>query len=566
MKKIIILLFIGISLLFADEITLEKISVTADYLPLSDYRESKVDFSTIKSKIQLQQTSPGMYSPVMNGMQGELVGVEFEDVNLNNANFRSGPNQYFSWIPNEFVEYNIESGSAIGPTIDSHIVTDDVIHTEYSSYNDGRKLILKKNYGDTSVGVKVFKTGDYNGLEHTAYNQNAFYIQNKTDNNKFTAMYSTSDDIDRLDKFIQNKVYTYLAQDYLFLKDTYSSNKMDYFTLSYQRFVENILDGTKYIDSTNNVYGLKYKHKFCNGFDIHASDSLEDLMFDNKDYDYNTFKIGAGYKNTFNDIKIKSNYDYVIADTSSTTSKEQFTQHELNIEAAKGIVYTGFRIGYKLPTANNLYYARTTGKGTDIENPNLIPETSRTYTLGLKDEVGLFSYDVNVFYTQIRDAISSVKLGYTVDSLQAYQSQNVGDGMVKGANLTLFYEEGLLGSIFNASYVYGEEGSDYMSKVTPFKIFWKTEYNHAFVVWNYAMKGKYLSIADTSDVRIINSAFNQYNNKGYNTFDIGYGNIIDKNWNYSLTLNNIFNDDGREMGSSVDVPERSLTAKIGYNF
>ena len=567
MKLFFSLLFVA-SLSASEPVILSPITVEANstYSTIPEYRDNKVDFSAIQTKMNIQQTAPGMYSPVIQGLQGELIGVKFEDIVMNNSNFRSGPNQYFSWVPNEFVDYKLESGNAIGLSVDSHLTDKSEITTEYTSYDQGRKLVATKNYGNTIVGLKLYKTSDYNDIAHTAYNQDAFFVKNTTGKNTLITLYSTSSDVDRLDKYIQGKTYTYLDQDYLFIKDSYKITDNDTVIASYQRFVENVDDNGKIIDSTNNVYGAKYLHNFNNGLRVKLTDSYEDLMYNQKDFTYNTITAGIGYKNEAYGFKLKSNIDGVWAQTEDLQSNvvKNFDTYNYNVELQKNIVYGSIRGGYKLPTANNLYYARTSGKGIDVPNDLLVPETSRTYSLGIKDVLEDFTYNISGYYMYLNNAISSVKIG-SIAGVDQYQSQNVGDGIVKGADVTVTYDKDLFGSVFNFQYVYGQDDSDYMSKITPWKIFWKNEYNHYFVTWNYAHKGINLSQSDMNDVRIINPVYNEYNNKGYNVFDVGYANNY-KNWLYGITVNNVFNNDGRSMGSAVDVPERSLTARLGYKF
>lgn len=536
------------SLLCAEPILLERIEVNST----SAIESYPYTSETIQQKLFLQQTTPGSYSPSINGLQGDLIGIEFEDIKINNATFRSGPNQYFSWIPKEFVNYNVKNGSSIGQTIDSNLVASDNITFEYTGYDNGKNLYASKKYKNTSVGVKYQTTGNYNDIGHTSYNQKALYLKNETESNEFIALFSTSDDIDRLDKFQQNKIYTFLDQDYLFLKDRYTWNHKDYIGVNYQLFHEKINDNNTIIDSNNNVYGVNYTHYFNNGIDIHINNSFEDLKYNNSYYDFNTFTSGIGYTGEFSTVNVKTNLDYVLANSSSSTLSNKFDAWNYNLELQKSIFYGSYKYGFKFPTANNLYYANTTGKGVDIANSDLVEQTSNTYTLGIKDN-GVISYDMSMFYMQLRNSIDSVKISNGV-----YQTQNTGDGIMKGMNGTLSYN-GTIKSTLNIQYVYGATDKDYMSKIIPFKSYFKNEYNHFFCVWNYARESTNMSISDKSDIRIID------HNNGYNTIDIGYNNKYN-NWEYTFTVNNISNNDGRVYGSSVDVPERSLSAKMSYLF
>ena len=139
-----------------------------------------------------------------------------------------------------------------------------------------------------------------------------------------------------------------------------------------------------------------------------------------------------------------------------------------------------------------------------------------------------------------------------------YQVQNTGDGILKGLEATFVYND-LFYSMLNMQYIYGKTDLDYMSKVIPFKLTYEISKSGAFIVWNYATENEHLSVSDQADIRIKN-----YNN-GYNTLDVGYRGMYDS-FRYEIRLNNLNNNDGRVMGSSVDVPERSVSLTAGYMF
>jgi len=62
-----------------------------------------------------------------------------------------------------------------------------------------------------------------------------------------------------------------------------------------------------------------------------------------------------------------------------------------------------------------------------------------------------------------------------------------------------------------------------------------------------------------ADVRIYG------HNDGYQVVNFGYENSCG-NIDYSMVLQNIFDDDGRVLASSVDVPGRSVVLSVAYNF
>ena len=69
-----------------------------------------------------------------------------------------------------------------------------------------------------------------------------------------------------------------------------------------------------------------------------------------------------------------------------------------------------------------------------------------------------------------------------------------------------------------------------------------------------------LSSSDLNDVRVFG------HNGGYRIVNIGYTLRPFQGWTTTLALNNLFNNDGRVLGSSVDVPKRGLSVAVRRDF
>ena len=76
----------------AETAELATITVTAD----TNYQvHQKVDPVEFNSSVHVQETSPGMKSPYIGAFTGNQVDQTVNGIRMNNALFRSGPNQYY---------------------------------------------------------------------------------------------------------------------------------------------------------------------------------------------------------------------------------------------------------------------------------------------------------------------------------------------------------------------------------------------------------------------------------------------------------------------------------------
>ena len=71
---------------------------------------------------RVQETSPGQLSPYVGPFTGNQVDQSINGIRVNNGLFRTGPNQYFGWVPLEFTKsISITDGGNIGGTIQRRI-------------------------------------------------------------------------------------------------------------------------------------------------------------------------------------------------------------------------------------------------------------------------------------------------------------------------------------------------------------------------------------------------------------------------------------------------------------
>ena len=72
---------------------------------------------------------------------------------------------------------------------------------------------------------------------------------------------------------------------------------------------------------------------------------------------------------------------------------------------------------------------------TAIANPDLKPETSNGYELGLRGDAGNSYFSISAFYNDYHDFIESLAPVAVVDGIQVFQSRNISEARIYGAEL-----------------------------------------------------------------------------------------------------------------------------------
>ena len=96
-------------------------------------------------------------------------------------------------------------------------------------------------------------------------------------------------------------------------------------------------------------------------------------------------------------------------------------------------------------------------------------------------------------------------------------------------------------------------------KTIPLFGYTRVNYDKVWTELQFQTRQNRLAYQDLIDTRVYN------HNSGYTTVNVGYSDKIDK-LDYTVALMNIFNNDGRVLGSSVDIPARALFVSAKYNF
>lgn len=569
---LIALAFLIPSLSFAEDAAeLGEVVVTAG----TNYQvQQNVSPYVFNSSIHLQETSPGMKSPYIGAFTGNQVDQTLNGIRMNNALFRSGPNQYYGWVPDSFVKsVRVSDGGNVGGTISRELgVTDSSVGYTFDSANQASTET--GSYKGDLFGFAFSKTDTSNmrtakgEIPHSSYNQLAFMATaNWSLSDKTTLIYSKSDDLERTDKWngglrssgVQApSVYTYQLQEYTFLNhriehDSWQAN------FGYQNSVEHILDGTKKVQTDVKAYTVNASYWVTEALSLYSTNTFEDITYDNgvtaiAHDSYTTTKQGVRYNSRLAglDVIVSGGLKQV-----AVSDLKGFSSPEGSVIVGKGGFFASLDYSTNSPSYSSLKQSTTTGRGTSVPNSSLTEENATTWRVGFKSA----EFYVDTYYKHFANAFTSLTV-----AKNTYKPVNSGEINVVGATASVtkanLFDTGINFST-RLEFAYGKQRSSGVetptSKTVPLTSYVKVDYKGIFAEWKYAPKDNLLSPSDLDDVRIY--AYNT----GYNVFNVGYSGSY-SNVGYVVGVNNLFNDSGRVLGSSVSVGERSLFVAAKYRF
>lgn len=575
MKHIIFLISIFFSFL-AFSSTEETILVTApSYGNFQVQHYVPEDFN---DSFHVQETSPGQLSPYIGPFTGNTVDQLINGIRVSNAYFRSGPNQYFGWIPTEFVDtVSITDGGNIGGTINRSVsVSGNYLSVNYDDAVEGQTTVLSLD--SKTTGVKLLDTNYGNVktssgvIPNSSYNQQAGLVHTNALQGDTYLIWSRNTNLPRTDKFNGGLRITgprsgsfreYELQEFIFLNHEFDLKDVKV-NLAYQDFKEYTRNKSKQGPLTKmeqNSYTINLEYNLTDYIRLYSTNTFENLDFQESQESlwfkdtYDTIKYGASVSSKFNNIKywMSLGYKKVIVSDVST-----FNTPEFSILSSYGNWFISYDYTTRPPGYSDLLQNKSTGRGVVVPNPNLNQEKGKTLRVGYHSN---YLY-IDIFEKKLSDSFSQ----NTLDT-DLFQLTNAGKTQVLGT--TISYKDK---NLFNLGvsldsrieYIWSEQENaagiiEPMQKTPDFWSYFKLEYNNWYTTIKFQPKDRNQPFKDLDDVRIF-----EYN-KGLKTFDLGYKNRF-KDIEYSVALNNIFNNNGRVYGSSVDTKARSVSVYLRYNF
>ncbi|MBB1601794.1 TonB-dependent receptor [Variovorax sp. UMC13] len=173
-------------------------------------------------------------------------------------------------------------------------------------------------------------------------------------------------------------------------------------------------------------------------------------------------------------------------------------------------VYGNYAAGFKAPNAfqiNNFFENITSGYKT-IPNPNLKPEKSQNFELGLRGRTGIVNFDVAAFTGNYRDLIENDRLvgGRGIPRIDPliYQSVNIGRARISGFEIKGEVDWTASGKGFSLPFAYGQtRGRDRttntpLNSVDPQKLYVGLKYQAP--VWSVRLDAVHHSAKKSADV------------------------------------------------------------------
>jgi len=579
--KIFIILLISI-FLYGESVVLKPIEVKSSSIKNSVF--SKYSKEKIESVIVIQETAPGLKNPIIKGLQGDKILLTIDGMKFTNALFRDGPNQYYSWIPDEFIkEYELNANltsitsNAIGGSLDRSIgVKSSKIKGTFNSSNNGYKEIAKYKNKSNQIAVLNNKTSNIHTpkgeIKHSSYNQKGAMIVHKGKIGETKSVFTQSKNIDRTDKFEKNQYYVYALQQYFLLKNKYYFNNNFISTLDFQQFKEKINRKSPYsknVNSTDNMYGINLSgYKNLPNYDYISygiTNNFEDISYKKgitqNNYNYNILSLWSSYNGENKSFEYSFLYKYSYMNATGSGLNNKLYNNAFGIHTKENIsfneyVYINADMNYKFPSIDNLATA-TDGSTTNLPNKNLKQEKAYTLEVGYKNKW----FKTSVFYKKLYDMIIKTETNI-LDSNgnNKWQYNNTDKGYIKGANVCINKKWNNYSFYVFGEYLNGKTDYGYISKLTPLHLYSKFGYKPFYMEWKYAPKvpKSKMAIKDKKDIRIKN------HNYGYNIVNIGYKKTLYHKNIVKIEIKNLFNKTGRVYGSSVDFGERSLYVEYTY--
>lgn len=226
---------------------------------------------------------------------------------------------------------------------------------------------------------------------------------------------------------------------------------------------------------------------------------------------------------------------------------------------SKSNIYASYNAGFRTPNIDDLGTLGIVDFRYELPTNELKPEKSKSYELGYKFRANHFSSTISVFYSQLNNLITRVKMpNQVIDGYNVYQKENVEKAFMRGTEWE--FEAILTNKIKTYSgvaYIYGQNitKNEPMRRIPPLNGRLGIEFHQKqFFVRPelfFALKQDRLAQGDKDDNRIGKSG-----TAAWQIFNIQSG-FTHKWLTINLSLQNLTNKDYRTHGSGINGVGRS---------
>ncbi len=352
-------------------------------------------------------------------------------------------------------------------------------------------------------------------------------------------------------------------------------------------------------------YGADWYHDRVNSFrQWYKSDgSVKSVAAQGPVADDATYELGGifvqGIRSMMDerlDVVVGSRVDHASADANSVTFPGQAESRSLSDswgqytgnlrlllhvdEAQRWNLFAGYGGGFRAPNLSDLTRLDS-ARSNEFEVPSagLKPERYHAIEAGLKIDLPKFTSQIAFFYTDIADMIVRVPTGRIVDGEHEVTRRNSGDGFVHGFEIEAVFElsdsfdlfgslawmDGRLDTYPTSQPVLVREPLDRMMPLTGLAgLRWHLPENNAWleaVVISSTRQAK-LSSRDQTDTQRIPPG----GTPGYTMLQLRGGWRLADNWQWTLGVHNLTNEDYRIHGSGLNEPGRGAVSTLEWRF
>ncbi|HGN1707755.1 TPA: TonB-dependent vitamin B12 receptor BtuB [Providencia rettgeri] len=215
----------------------------------------------------------------------------------------------------------------------------------------------------------------------------------------------------------------------------------------------------QYADSSNLDESKQYNIQWGNSYQLEKGSISAGVDYQRQSIEPSRYAM-ISEKQTLNNTGIYLTGQYALIDTVVAEAAVRSDHHSefnwyttwqsgLSWEFYEGYKLVGsYSTAYKAPNLTQLYAYSSSVYGTTIGNPNLKPEESKQWEIGIEGTTGPLFWQLNAYHNDIDNLIASYKSDKSITSYE-----NIGEAEIKGVEWVGEFDTGVLHHQLTYQYV-----------------------------------------------------------------------------------------------------------------